>query len=147
MQFSLLYFCQKFSRQGGCSTQSKIVKNRVGGWVVNLNLDIVFKQTLFGGYPFGSVPELLPHLKYTTFTTILRNLYLLHAMRKVKVYMGPEMLPHLKIHHQQQSKIQICQMHPMRKPKSQSIYLGIVCNFFKTWRRKNLNIRCIKIHW
>ena len=29
------------------------VKNRVGGWVVNLDLDNVFKYTLFffGGYP------------------------------------------------------------------------------------------------
>ena len=41
-------------RVGAIPTQN-VSKNRVGGWVVNLNLDNVFKWTLFffGGYPLG----------------------------------------------------------------------------------------------
>ena len=49
-------FCQKFEgREGGQYVQhfvkNKFVKNRVGGRGVNLNLDNVFKYTVFLEYP------------------------------------------------------------------------------------------------
>ena len=52
-------FCQNFKGwEGGQHEQhfvkNKFVKNRVGGRVVNLNLDNVFKYTVFLG---GSTPK------------------------------------------------------------------------------------------
>ena len=46
------YFLKFWQRKGGCSRQiqfvkNSFVKNRVGGWVVNLNLGYVCKYTLF----------------------------------------------------------------------------------------------------